>query len=287
MKTVNFFGHRVSKLIVGDNPFRGISYIEHIVSRSELFDYHTAEKIIETLFKLEEYGYNTILPNYELFTLHLLREYEHSGGKMKYIFQSYMRKEYEEEAESIRQLNNSIGIYLSGVETDAFYENGDPKKTLQLIERSRNLFGTDFPVGIAAHRPEVIALAEKEEWKVDFYMASLHNTRLPRRDVQSGFFRERPTNKIVLYPEDRPVMLDVLKSVEKPILAYKIFAGGQIFLNKTESEIRETVRGVYEEVFSALKPDDMAVIGVFQRDKNQAKENAEIFAEWDAERSGK
>ena len=34
MKYVNFFGHKISKMIVGDNPFNGWSYIPKIVPGS-------------------------------------------------------------------------------------------------------------------------------------------------------------------------------------------------------------------------------------------------------------
>ena len=33
-------------------------------------------------------------------------------------------------------------------------------------------------------------------------------------------------------------MLETLSKIEKPVLAYKIFAGGQLLMNKTEEEVR-------------------------------------------------
>ena len=75
-------------------------------------------------------------------------------------------------------------------------------------------------------------------------------------------------------------MLDTLKKVEKPVVAFKIFAGGQMFLKKTQEEKREIIKGVYEEVFSALKPNDIAAIGIFQRDMDQAKEDMDLYEEW-------
>ena len=68
-------------------------------------------------------------------------------------------------------------------------------------------------------------------------------------------------------------MLDCLKKVNKPIIAFKIFAGGQIFYGKTEEEKRQTIKDVYTEVFTALKPNDFAAMGVFQRDKDELSEN--------------
>ena len=62
MQYVSFFGHSVSKLIVGDNPINGYSYIGHRIPGKEMADFYTTEKIKETLFHMEELGYNTMLP---------------------------------------------------------------------------------------------------------------------------------------------------------------------------------------------------------------------------------
>ena len=54
--------------------------------------------------------------------------------------------------------------------------------------------------------------------------------------------------------------------------------------------VRDTERytgGVYEEIFTSLKPDDFAAVGVFQRDEDQLRENVELYNEWSAERKNK
>ncbi len=63
MKYVDFYGHKVSKLIMGDNPFNGHSYIPEFFSKEEMRNFHTEEKIIEALHTMEEMGVNTILPS--------------------------------------------------------------------------------------------------------------------------------------------------------------------------------------------------------------------------------
>ena len=58
MNYVDFYGHKISKLIVGDNPFTGHSYIPDFVPGSEMVEYCTdlyKEKKIQKLvdaFKL-------------------------------------------------------------------------------------------------------------------------------------------------------------------------------------------------------------------------------------------
>ena len=38
MKYVDFYGNKVSKLIIGDNPFNGHSYIPEFVSKEEMIE---------------------------------------------------------------------------------------------------------------------------------------------------------------------------------------------------------------------------------------------------------
>ena len=55
MNTVNFFGHQVSKLIVGDNPMTGHSYIEDQITGKEMKSWYTAERIKEALYDLNKF----------------------------------------------------------------------------------------------------------------------------------------------------------------------------------------------------------------------------------------
>lgn len=276
MKQVNFFGHSVSQLIVGDNPMNGHSYIEDKVSGEEMVHFYTAERIKETLFLMEQYGYNTLLPLADPFIIRILQEYRRDGGKLQFIFQTYPAMNQDV---SIRQMASvePIGIYHRGTDTDFLYETDQCDV---LLENIRNLHSVGCPVGLGTHRPDVIELSEKENWDVDFYMACMHNARRNREREQSGFITGKTKSGLIFYPEDRAIMLDCLKKVEKPILAFKIFGGGQMFLNKTEEEKRSLIKGVYNEIFTALKPNDMAVFGVFQRDKDELRENAEIYDAW-------
>ena len=62
LPTTDFFGHEVTRLIIGDNPFNGHSYITDVITQEELLAYHTEERIIEALFTEQQAGFNTLLP---------------------------------------------------------------------------------------------------------------------------------------------------------------------------------------------------------------------------------
>ncbi len=276
MNYVDFFGHKVSKLIIGDNPITGHSYIEDKISGAEMRTFYHAENIKATYKHLEELGFNAMLPLADPYIIRLIEEYQEDGGNLKCIWQPYMPMS---QAVSMRQMSavNTIGIYHQGTTTDCLYEEGNINKIKENIKVWREM---GIPVGLGTHIPEVIQQCEEEDWGVDFYLACLQNARRGRRGEPSGFLSGKTKAHVVFYPEDRAIMLNTLKHVSKPVIAFKIFAGGQMFLGKTKEEKREIIKGVYEEVFTALKPNDIAAIGVFQRDEDQLKENVELYNEW-------
>ena len=283
MNTVNFFGHQVSKLIIGDNPMTGHSYIEDKITGRDMKTWYTAERIKAALREMEACGYNAMLPLADPYIVRLLQEHQLDGGKLQFIWQPYMPMDQEVSMRMMKELN-TIGIYHQGTTTDFLFESGRTDEIKKRIEQYRAM---DVPVGIGTHRPDVIEMCENEGWKVDFYVACLQNARRNREGEPSGFITGKTKASLIFYPEDRPVMLETLKKVNKPVIAYKLFAGGQMFLGKTKEEIRQAVKGAYDETFTALKPDDLGAIGVFQRDGNQIRENAELLNEWYREKYGK
>ena len=239
---------------------------------------HTFDCYIKKALKrIEELGYTGMLPLADPYIVRILQEHQHANGsKLQFIWQPYMPMDQDVSMRSLQKLN-TIGIYHQGTSTDYNYETGNIEAIQTNIKKFRDL---GVPVGLGTHIPEVIQRAEEEDWGVDFYMACMQNARRNRFGEPSGFITGKSKAHLVFYPEDRPVMLETLKKVQKPIIAFKIFAGGQIFIGKTDEERRKLIKGVYDEVFSALKPNDLATIGVFQRDFDQLQENAEVFEEW-------
>lgn len=283
MNTVDFFGHKVSKLIVGDNSMTGHSYIEDIAPGADMKKYYTAENIKAALKKIQASGINTMVPLAHPYMTRVFEEFQYDGGEMQFIWQPWVNT--DKMTDSIRDLPkslNTIATYHQGTTTDYHYEREEYDIIKDNIKALKE-FG--IPVGIGTHLPEVIERAEEEDWGADFYMACMQNARRGRRGEQSGFITGKTKAHIRFYPEDRPIMLETLKKVEKPIIAFKIFAGGQMFTGKTEEEINGLLKGVYEEVFSALKPNDIAAMGVFQRDNDQITQNVKMYEEWYAEKN--
>ncbi len=281
MQTVSFFGHSVSRLILGDNPMTGHSYIEHRITGREMLAFYTAETIKKTLFEAEALGYSAMLPLADPYMIRVLKEYRRDGGRLQFIFQPYMPMDQDVSMRQMAELE-PIGIYHQGTTTDFLFESGRTPEILARMEQYRAL---GIPVGLGTHRPDVIETSEREGWPADFYLACLQNARRGRERTQSGFLTGQTKQGLLFYPEDRPVMLQLLSGVSKPVIAFKIFAGGQMLDGLEDCARQQKILNVYDEVFSSLKPDDLAVAGVFQRDRDQLRENAELFARWEARSS--
>ena len=246
MNRVDFLGHSVSKLIIGDNPMTGHSYIEDQVSGIQMKKYYTAETIKKTLFRMEELGYNTMLPLADPYMIRVLQEYKNAGGKMQFIFQPFMPMDQMVSMRQMMELE-PMGIYHQGTTTDYLYENGRCDEILSMIQRYHTM---GIPVGLGTHLPEVIERSEKEKWPVDFYMACMMNARKSRKGEQSGFLTGKSKRHLIFTPEiDMPIMLDCLKKVTKPIIAFKIFAGGQMFIGLNSQEKKARILQVYQTVF--------------------------------------
>lgn len=266
----DFFGAKLTRLIVGDNPFSGHSYIEDIVSGSEMLDYYTADNVLKALFEAEKAGYNAYLPLADPFILRVIRQYKNEGGKMHLIFQPYPPISLDI---NIRQMMDCapLAIYHQGTTTDNLTEAG---RFDILRDNIKFLRDTGLPVGLGTHVPETVMRAEDEDWGIDFYMASLYNARKNNRS-ESSFITGKPKS-LVFYPNDRFLMYETVKQVQKPFLVYKIFAGGQVFYGKAQEEIPEVAENFIKETFENIKPNDFAVVGVYQKDKNMLAENAEF-----------
>lgn len=288
MNTVEFLGHKVSKLIVGDNPFNGHSYIDSYIPGREMMLYHTEDKILEAMHLMEDLGINTMLPLADPYMIRILQHYRANGGKMNFIFQTYapVMNDYSLPV-TMRQMGSvdPIGVYLSGTYNDVRFETG---RNAEIVKMLGNLREMGIPLGMGTHHPELIQVSEQEGWDVDFYMACMYNLRRDREGEESGFLTGKSKKGITnVYPSDRPIMLETLKKVKKPVIAFKIFGGGQMLVEKTEAERRELIEDAYQTIFTSLKPNDIAVMGVFQKYHDQLTENVSVYNKWYNEKCAK
>ena len=267
----DFCGMKISRLILGDNPVNGHSYITKVHSGKEMMDYYTSERVLKLLFDAEEYGITTYLALADQFILRILRQYRNEGGKMNIIFQSYPPVDFGVNLWQMMECN-PVGIYHQGGTFDLFLEEENLE---EVHRRLAAIKSAGVKVGICSHVPEVLIRAEEEDWGADFYLGCLYNARRTQRGQQSGFITGN-SKELEFYPGDPVFMYEAVRKVSKPCIVFKLFAGGQVFLSSEPEEIPALAEAVYTEVFKNIKDTDIACVGVFQKVTNQLKENVDI-----------
>jgi len=274
LPTVDFFGTPITRLILGDNPVNGHSYIPDITPGGEMMDYFTAEKTVEMLFRAEESGINAMLPLANDFMLRVIRQYRNEGGKMKIIYQPYPAIPLEQNLRMMME-TEPVAIYHQGTTTDYLTETDQVEQLKANLKLIRDV---GVPVGLGTHVPETILRSEGEDWGVDFYMACLYNARKQQRGQQSGFITGK-SKQLVFYPQDKWDMFRVIQKVQKPFLVYKLLAGGQVFYNHQPEEYPAITRRELQCAYENMKPNDIGVIGCFQRDADQIGQDADMVSE--------
>lgn len=268
--TVDFFGTQISRLILGDNSMVGLSYIPQQHKSAEMLDYWTAGNCVKALFEAESCGINAYMAVADPFILRVIRQYQNEGGKMHIMFQTYPPVDLDVNIVQMKKFNPVV-VYHQGTTADIWLEEG---KADFLRERIGRLKAMGLPTGLATHVPEVMFRAEEEHWGLDFYMTCLQNSR--KYEKEESTFLSGKEKTIVFRLEDRKVMLEAIRQVQKPCIAFKIFAGGQMFYDKTPEEIPGMIEASMREVYAGIKPNDIVLVGAFQKFQNQIRENAVI-----------
>jgi hypothetical protein len=115
-------------------------------------------------------------------------------------------------------------IYLWGVHADSLVSQGK----LDLVAKAVALpkeFGV--PSGVGAHDLKVIQACEKEGIPADFYIKTFHTHNYPtapRPDEVKGAYQEYPG----YWCADPQETIEVMKTVQKPWIAFKTMAAGAI-----------------------------------------------------------
>ena len=268
MKTIDFFGHNTGRLILGSNPYMGFSYITHKISRDEMMDYYTADNVVRDLKYAESLGYTTLIASSNEFTARYYRQYRNEGGKLKWIAQTHVPLDIKVNVNHAVE-GGAIAIFHQGTSFDGLLETNQIDVIKNNLDELRR---ANIPVGIATHVPEHVYIAEAE-LNVDFYMTCLHNMRRNNEGRVSSSISGLKNEPHYFVYEDRELMFKAIRSTDKPCIAYKILAGGNYAFNKDD------LRQCFVETYANIKPNDFATVGVFQRDKDQIRENLMLVEE--------
>ncbi len=264
LPTVPFGDRRITRLIIGGNPFRGNSHQSPGRDR-EMESYYTVARVKDTLRRCERCGINTVQARGDVLIQACIREYWAEGGNIQFIAQT--ASELRDLSGHVRHLVRfgACGVYVHGSYTDARYQEGRMNDVCELLKHIRD---AGVRVGLGTHMPEVVDHAEASGWDLDFYMTSLYNlSRSPRESaLVSGVFSKGEQ----FDHEDRHAMFARIRATRRQCLVFKIFGAGRLCGSPGQ------VADVFARTYAAIKPEDALVVGMFPRDRDEVRENAEM-----------
>ncbi len=236
---------RVSRVILGSNPFGGFSH-QGPGRDDEMLHYYSAARIKEVLRQAERLGINTIMARADQHMIRLLMEYRDEGGCLQWIAQTCPELGTIEQGIHKALPWGARGCYIHGGVMDFLYANNKLEAVPAALAKIRR---AGIPAGIAAHNPKVLAWAE-DNLDVDFYMCSYYNP-IPREEnpAHVSGSEERYNSG------DRDIMAAAIRGLKKPAIHYKVMAAGR---DDPEEALAFTARN--------MRPGDGVCIGIFAKD---------------------
>lgn len=268
LPTIKLGKHEVTRLIIGGNPIYGHSHFNRILSQY-MVAWHTPERVVELLKHAEAHGINTWQNSYAERTLSDLDKYREQGGKMQWLCLG--KPDWDQRPELIEAAarRKPIGIAPHGALGDRLHRQDKTDALLTLLKRTRD---TGVLVGLSAHNPALIELAEQKDWPVDYYMCCLYYLTRPREQFQKMLGGELTLGEIYV-ESDPPRMFKAVRATRKPCLVYKILAAGRKVENPAQ------VKEAFKTAFENIKATDAVIVGMYQQQSDQVAQNTGIVRE--------
>lgn len=268
LPTIKLGAHDVTRLILGGNPIYGHSHFNRLLSQYQTA-WHTPARVLELLHRACQAGINTWQNSYAERTLHDLDRFREAGGKLHWLCLG--KPDWEDRPERIAEAarRKPIGIAPHGALAEKLYRE---KRLAFLTELLKRIRDQGVLVGLSAHNPALIELAEEKGWDIDYYMCCLYYLTRSRSELEKLFGPHVPLGEVFL-ASDPPRMFQAIRATRKPCLAYKVLAAGRRVGTPAQ------VRSCFETAFANIKPTDAVIVGMYQQLGDQVGENAVLVRE--------
>jgi hypothetical protein len=220
----------ISRILLGGNLLthfthsRDLKYVYNLTAH-----YNTEEKIFETMALAEAHGINTLVIHTAPGVVNMLKNYRYKqGGKIQWIIcpTAQVDTQPEDYRRQVKQLVDEgvDAIYLWGVVADRLVSEGKVDMIARAVEVAKE---HGVPSGVGAHDLKVIKECERNKIDADFYIKTFHHHNYPtapRADELGKIVAEVPG----YWCNNPQEVIDFMKDVEKPWLAFKVMAAGAI-----------------------------------------------------------
>jgi uncharacterized membrane protein YphA (DoxX/SURF4 family) len=222
----------ISRMIPGGNLVAGFAHARDLIYVSKwIKQYHSDEKVIETLWIYQDVGINTVIMRVDDQTIRILKEFWRRGGKMQWLAQAYP---IDDDLSNIQKAIDAgaIGAFVVGNTADRLVKNNKLEFLARPIEyiQSQGLIA-----GTAGHSITVPMACAANGIKADFFMKTFHHhnywsaTPIDPSDPYlppSGSDRNM-ANDNIWCPSDSDVS-EFFRKNTTPWIAYKVLAAGAI-----------------------------------------------------------
>jgi len=209
MPTIRLGKLKVSRLILGSNPFFGFAHRGGKKLQEEMKAYYTDERIMEVLESAAGLGVTAVAaPPYDRW-IKLFGRYVKGGGKLRtWIAQPDPPGGKMVEAIEAAIEGGAKAIFIQGGRADEHFgwKRFDVIETWLKLIRSHKL-----PAGLASHRHDTHPEYERRGLPTDFYFQCFF------RPVQERYELKH-----------RDLAVATLKTLDKPVIGYKVLAAGRL-----------------------------------------------------------
>ena len=242
---------KVSRFILGSNPFSGFSHQSPQVD-TEMKRHYTTETIKQTIRKAETLGVNTLIARTDFHIMRLLLEYWDQGGKIQWFAQTC--PEVGDHATCVNRAasGGAKACHIHGGVMDYLLAQG---KLGEIPDVIKMIHDHGMLAGIAGHNPDVFRWAE-DHLDIDYYLCSYYNSA--HRDQRAEHV---PGMEEWFLEEDRTIMTDLIRKLSKPVIHYKIMAAG-----------RNNPAEAFDFATRHMRPFDMVCVGVYTKHAPQMLE---------------
>ena len=236
---------KVSRFILGSNPFSGFSHQSPMVDM-QMKRFFTVAAIKQIIREAESLGVNTVLARADHHVTRLLLEYWDEGGTAQWFAQTCPELGTPEVSIHRAADCGAKACHIHGGVMDYLLAQnrlGEVPALIDLIRQKGML------AGIAGHNPKVFEWAE-EHLDADYYMCCYYNSahRDERAEHVSGM-------KEWFLDEDRAVMAALIQKLSRPVIHYKILAAG-----------RNDPTEAFAYAAQHMRQHDSVCVGVYPKD---------------------
>ena len=242
MDTVQIGSYSVSRFILGTNPISGFSH-QSVEMDQRMVGWFTIDRVKALLREAESLGINTVIARTDMNVMRFMKEYWDEGGTIRWFAQTCPPEGPPEVCIQRAIDGGAKACHLHGGWMDHQLLNGQMDEVPRFIDMIRS---AGLLAGVAGHDPRVIEWAEKN-LDVDYYMCSYYNSM--HRKEQPEHVHGAPE---WFWPEDRKIMTDLIQTLSKPAIHYKILAAG-----------RNDPAEAFAFAAKSMRPGDAVCVGVY------------------------